>query len=96
MTGDARFEDGAERPLRLKALDAEDLTVVSAAVQDAVFPIGEMRWQKDKRRFGLLLNRFRWEDAEAAKRADRPVERVQSVLAIEDVRKVVKSGHRPG
>ncbi len=92
MTGDARFEDGAERPLRLKALDAEDLTVVSAAVQDAVFPIGEMRWQKDKRRFGLLLNRFRWEDAEAAKRAGRPVERVQSVLAIEDVRKVVSQG----
>lgn len=92
MTGDARFEDGAEQPLRLKALDAEDLTVVSAAVQDAVFPIGEMRWQKDKRRFGLLLNRFRWEDAEAAKRADRPVERVQSVLAIEDVRKVVSQG----
>ena len=92
MTGDARFEDGAEQPLRLKALDAEDLTVVSAAVQDAVFPIGEMRWQKDKRRFGLLLNRFRWEDAEAAKRAGRPVERVQSVLAIEDVRKVVSQG----
>jgi hypothetical protein len=92
LTGDARFEDGAERPLRLKALDAEDLTVVSAAVQDAVFPIGEMRWQKDKRRFGLLLNRFRWEDAEAAKRAGRPVERVQSVLAIEDVRKVVSQG----
>jgi len=42
MTEDARFEDGAERPLRLKALDAEDLSVISALAQDAVFPAREM------------------------------------------------------
>ena len=32
MTEDARFEDGGERPLRLKALDADDMPIVSALV----------------------------------------------------------------
>ena len=36
MTEDARFEDGADRPVRLAALDAEDLRVISALVQDSV------------------------------------------------------------
>ena len=38
MNDDAKFEDGVERPLRLIAVDAEDLQVLSALVQDAVFP----------------------------------------------------------
>ena len=39
---DARFEDGVDAPLHLKALDADDLPVLSALVQDAVFPANEM------------------------------------------------------
>jgi len=92
MKEDARFEDGAKRPLRLLAFDTEDLNVLSAAVQDSVFPITEMRWQKSKRRFAVLLNRFRWEDAENARRTGQPVERVQSVLAIEGVSHVATQG----
>ncbi len=92
MTGDARFEDGAERPLRLKALAADDLPVLSALVQDAVFPASEMRWDRTHRRFAVLLNRFRWEDHPAALRRGRPVERVQSVLAVEDVLGVASLG----
>ena len=89
MSQDARFEDASGGPLRLLALDAEDLTVISAAVQDAVFPITEMRWQKTRRRFGLLLNRFRWEHAPVA---GQTPERVQSVLAVEDVGRVATQG----
>jgi len=92
MISDARFEDGDERPLRLVAFDAEDLNILSAAVQDSVFPITEMRWQKSPRRFGVLLNRFRWESTEAAKRKGRPVERVQSVLAVDNVARVSTQG----
>lgn len=92
MTEDARFEDGGERPLKLLALDAEDLEVVSALVQDAVFPVTEMAFQSGQRRFAILLNRFRWEDAEAAAKRGRPVERVQSVLTIGDVLKVQSQG----
>ena len=92
MAEDARFEDGKESPLRLKALDADDLTVIAALVQDAVFPAAEMQWDQKARRFALLLNRFRWEDAEAAHRRKRNVERVQSVLVVEDVLSVQSQG----
>ena len=92
MTEDARFEDGGERPLRLKALEAEDLPVIAALVQDAVFPVTEMIWDRKKRRFAILLNRFRWEDKPAAERRGRDFERVQSVLAFEDVQSVQSQG----
>lgn len=95
MTDDARFEDGGEQPLRLKALDGEDLTVIAALVQDAVFPASEMRWDKKARRFALLLNRFRWEDADRAAKRKRDYERVQSVLVIEDVMAVKSQGVDP-
>lgn len=92
MTEDARFEDGREGPLRLKALDADDLSVIAALVQDAVFPAAEMRWDSKARRFGLLLNRFRWEDVPNATRRKREFERVQAVLAFEDVMRVQSQG----
>lgn len=92
MTGDARFEDGGERPLRLRALDADDLAVLSSLVQDAVFPVTEMRLDRRRRRFAVLLNRFRWEDAAPAARRGRAFERVQAVLGIEDVTRVATRG----
>lgn len=92
MTEDARFEDGRESPLRLKALDTEDLAVIAALAQDAVFPATEMTWDRKARRFGLLLNRFRWEDADKARARKRDYERVQSVLVFEDVIRVQTQG----
>ncbi|WP_208347247.1 DUF2948 family protein [Pseudaestuariivita rosea] len=92
MTQDASFEDGREAPLRLVAFDTDDLRVISALVQDAIFPIAEMTWQPKQRRFAILLNRFRWEDETAAERRKRSYERVQSVLTIEDVQKVSSQG----
>ena len=92
MTQDATFEDGREAPLRLKALDAEDLAVMAALVQDAVFPAAEMQWDRKARRFAILLNRFRWEDAPKAAARKRNYERVQTVLAFEDVLKVQSQG----
>lgn len=89
---DARFEDGREAPLRLKALDAEDLQVLSALVQDSVLPAAEMRFARKDRRFAILLNRFRWEDAAGATQRRRDFERVQAVLSIEDVIKVQSQG----
>lgn len=89
MTEDARFEDGREAPLNLGALDAEDLGVLSALVQDAVFPAAEMRWLPKERRFALLLNRFRWEDDG---RTRHGAERVQAVLVFENVQKVSSQG----
>lgn len=92
---DARFEDGGERPLALRALDGEDLKVISSLVQDAVFLVTEIKWERGRRRFALLLNRFRWEDRAAAERAGRPYERVQSLLVFEDVLAVRSGGIDP-
>jgi hypothetical protein len=92
MTEDARFEDGREAPLHLGAMDAEDLQVLAALTQDAVFPVTEMTWRGKERRFAILLNRFRWEDAQNATTRQRPVERVQSVLVVENVLKVASQG----
>ncbi|MGC9420487.1 MAG: DUF2948 family protein [Rhodovulum sp.] len=89
---DAGFEDGVERPLHLMAVDPEDLQVISALVQDAVFPVTEMRWDRRGRRFAVLLNRFRWENRDAAERRARPYERVQTVLTVEDVQAVASQG----
>lgn len=92
MSEDARFEDGATRPLNLGAVDEDDLKVISSLVQDAIFPVTEVRWEKRQRRLGLLVNRVRWEDVDAAKRAGRPVERVQALLVVEDVLGVSSQG----
>jgi hypothetical protein len=48
-------------PLKLTALDADDLAVVSAAVQDSLVAVRDCAYFKDERRFVLLLNRFCWE-----------------------------------
>lgn len=92
---DARFEDGADAPLRLRAFDADDLSVISSLVQDAVFTAAAMRWDRRRRRFALLVNRFRWEEAARAERGGA-AERVQSVLVIEDALAVRSLGIRPG
>lgn len=96
MSVDATFEDGAAKPLRLIAVDSDDLQVLSALCQDAVFPASEMQWQRGKQRFGILLNRFRWEDIPVAERGGRKPERVQCVLAVENVLRVASQGVTPG
>ncbi len=91
MTYDARFRDGREAPLRLLAFGPDDLQVISALAQDAVFPASEMAWRARERRLAILLNRFRWEDSGK----DEP-ERVRSLLVIDDVVSVRSRDVRPG
>ena len=89
---DAKFEDGGEGPLRLVAQDGEDLKVISTLIQDAVLPVTELKFDAKRRRFALLLNRFRWEDRAEAEAVGRVYERVRSLLVVEDVRKVQSFG----
>lgn len=89
---DARFEDGNDTPLRLMAQTAEDLQVIAALAQDAVFPMTEMTYARRQHRFAILLNRFRWEDREAARRERRPFERVRSLLTFDHVLSVRSQG----
>ena len=56
----------APQSLRLLAQDADDLAVISAALQDAVTRIGDIRWEPRAKRLTLAFNRFRWEAEEGA------------------------------
>jgi hypothetical protein len=77
------FEDVSYKPLRLVAFTVEDLKVISTITQDAVFPSTEMVLNSQQRRFAMLLNRYRWETTNPEN-----IERVQAVLAFEDVKNV--------
>jgi hypothetical protein len=89
---DARFEDGEIGPLNLLARDAGDLEIISALVQDAVLTGADLKWERARRRFSCLINRFRWEDRAAAEAAKRPYERVRALLVIEDAGAVRSQG----
>jgi len=51
-------------PLRLLAEDADDLQVISAALQDAITAIGQILYEPHGRRLTISLNRFCWECSE--------------------------------
>ncbi|ETW11187.1 hypothetical protein ATO8_18575 [Roseivivax marinus] len=91
MVDDARFEDAGPRPLYLGAMDPDDLSVISALVQDSVLPASEMRWDRTDWRLAFLVNRIRREEETGAE-----VERVQSILAIEHVLGVQSQGVERG
>ena len=50
-------------PLRLLAQDADDLAVISAAMQDAVAKVGDIFYEPKARRLTLGFNRYCWEAA---------------------------------
>ena len=72
---------GKDDPLRLRASDLEDLSVIGTMVQDALVPPGDMRYLKDNGQFLLLLNRFRWEMADGGP----PYARTHSGLRFDNV-----------
>ena len=76
-------------PLKLRAADLKDLSVVAAMVQDALAPIGDIAYLADESRFVMALNRFRWEAAAEARDADgKPYQRVHAGLRFDKVRSV--------
>lgn len=48
-------------PLRLLAMDAGDLDVISAALQDAIVKVGDINFEPKARRLTVAFNRYRWE-----------------------------------
>ena len=49
--------------LKLIAFDADDLSVISAHLQDAVLKVGDIAYLPRERRFAAVGNRFDWADA---------------------------------
>ncbi|WP_428249026.1 DUF2948 family protein [Ferrovibrio sp.] len=76
-------------PLKLRAEDAEDITVLSACLQDATLQLADIAWQPRRRRFALVLNRFRWEDEDKTRRLGaKPHFRSQAGLHFDGVLRV--------
>ncbi|MDH3740501.1 MAG: DUF2948 family protein, partial [Hyphomicrobiales bacterium] len=53
--------------LKLTALDDDDLSVLSAHLQDAVLRIGDIRYLPGQQRFVMVANRFDWQGASGKK-----------------------------
>ena len=75
--------------LKLMALDADDLKVISSCCQDAILKVGNLEYFAADNRFVLTLNRFAWE---ARNDGSDTNERRQSVLHFQRVTGVKVSG----
>lgn len=70
--------------LKLAALDADDLTIVSAHLQDAILRADDLAYLAGERRFALAVRRFDWSappDAPRRRLAGVHFERVLAVRA---------------
>ena len=74
--------------LKLTALDADDLAVISAHMQDAVLKVGDIRHLGAAKQFALIANRFAWD-------ADQP-ERRRTGLHFDRVTRVKSQRIRQG
>ena len=78
--------------LRLLAEDADDLQVISAALQDAVATVGDIVWDARARTLTIGCNRYRWE----GKTRRGGGERVRAALQIGNVLSVRSRNLRLG
>ena len=73
-------EKTGSEPLRLLALEPDDLPALSALVQSAALRCDEIAYDARARRLVLMLSRYRWEAADKT--------RVRSALRVECVKAV--------
>ena len=89
-------DDGKTQKLRLKAIDAEDLGVLSAFLQDSLVAVGDISYQPADKRFLLVANRFRWEAMPCEEESELGdsdcFERIHSGLRFENVTAVKSRG----
>ena len=72
--------------LKLIALDAEDLAIIAAHLQDAVLRMEDMAYLKAQKRFAIVANRFDWSHAaKTANAGDARFVRKRAGVRIEHV-----------
>ena len=89
-----RAGGGSGTRLRLRAVDAEDLSVIAACLQDALIPLSEMAYLPDERRFMAAFTRFQHERMADPDRAGGLMQN-QSVLVLHDIETVKFRGLDP-
>lgn len=75
--------------LKLLALDMDDLSILSAHMQDAVLKVGDISFSSKGGQFALSANRFVWEKAVPGVNS---FERRRAVLGFKRVRAVRSTG----
>ncbi|MBS0184845.1 MAG: DUF2948 family protein [Proteobacteria bacterium] len=79
-------------PLKLKAENLEDLSILSTFLQDALVPFSSITYNPKEQTFSLLTHRFRWENNPVIENESTLYERIHSLLNINHVKNVHKKG----
>lgn len=79
--------------IKLRAINAEDLSIFSSLLQDAVIRVGDITWQARDHRFITLCNRYRWEQKKRIWPFRKKRDRIRSALHFNGILSVDSSGY---
>ncbi len=82
-------------PLKLVALDQDDLKILSAHLQDAVLRLADMVYMPAERHFAAVVNRFDWLAAENGDGKHSDLRRCRCALRFDRVKRAQVQKIRP-
>jgi len=83
-------------PLKLVALDHDDLKILSAHLQDAVLRLADMVYMPSERHFAAIVSRFDWLAAETGDGKHSNLRRCRCALRFDRVKRAQVQKIRPG
>ncbi len=83
-------------PLKLLALDNDDLKILSAHLQDAVLRVADMIYLPSEQRFAAIVSRFDWLAAEEENAGDAHMRRCRCALRFDRVQRAQVQKVHPG
>jgi Protein of unknown function (DUF2948) len=90
------MHSGTAEPLKLLALDNDDLKILSAHLQDAVLRMTDMAYLPAEKRFAAILSRFDWLAAEKGDGKHSNLRRCRCALRFDRVIRAQVQKVRPG
>ncbi|MGO9172327.1 MAG: DUF2948 family protein [Rhodomicrobium sp.] len=90
------MRSGTPEPLKLVALDHDDLKILSAHLQDAVLRMSDMVYMPADRHFAAILSRFDWLAAETDDGRYSNLRRCRCALRFDRVKRAQVQKIRPG
>ena len=84
-----------ENRLKLRAVAAEDVEIISALLQDGLVASSDLHYQRDEASFVMVINRFCWEQADDTESETQP-NRCLCGLKVAHVKQVSQRGLSAG
>ena len=81
-----------ENRLKLRAVAAEDVEIMSALLQDGLVAAGDLHYHKDAASFVMVINRFCWERTDDTESAKQSNHRCLCGLKVAHVKEVSQRG----